>query len=105
MTSSRGPKRSGSNLPFVLQVFTQLRSVLADAAVSLHLVEVSPALSRIQAEKLTRTCSHQTEDGAGPVYLSGETAGGLPVCWYRCLEDVPAGSSGGRLCGRGSVAV
>lgn len=87
------PKRNGSTFLF-LQVFTQLRSVLADTAVSLHLVEVSPALSRIQAETLTRTCSHEMDDGDGPVYLGGETATGLPVSWYRCLEDVPAGTRG-----------
>lgn len=75
------------------QVFTQLRSVLADAAVSVHLVEVSPALSRVQAETLTRSRSRGNH-GDGPVYLSGETAAGLPVSWYRCLEDVPAGTRG-----------
>lgn len=102
LISSRGRRfekpadsdRNGSNIVFLLQVFGQLSSVLADAAVSLHLVEVSPALSRIQAEKLTRTCSHETDDGDSPVYLSGESATGLPVSWYRCLEDVPAGTRG-----------
>lgn len=50
-------------------------------------------LSHIQAQMLTRTCSQQ-HDGDAPVYRSGETATGLPVSWYRRLEDVPAGIRG-----------
>lgn len=98
MVSSRGRPslRSLQSLkelaPFLLQVFSQLRSALVDAEVSLHLVEVSPALSRVQAETLTS--SYEPQAGDGPVYLSGETASGLPVSWYHCLEDVPAGSKG-----------
>lgn len=74
------------------QVFTQLHSVIGDASISLHLVEVSPVLSHIQAQELTRTCSHEVDDGDAPVYRSGETATGLSVSWYRRLEDVPAGT-------------
>lgn len=85
-----GPGR-GSLAADILRVFSQLRSALVDAEVSLHLVEVSPALSRVQAERLTSR--HEPQAGDGPVYLSGETASGLPVSWYHCLEDVPAGFS------------
>lgn len=90
LSETTGPKTNDYNL-FVLQVFTQLHSVIGDASVSLHLVEVSPVLSRIQAKELTRNCSHEVYNADAPVYCSGETATGLPVSWYRRLEDVPAG--------------
>lgn len=88
------PKTNDYNFLFVLQVFTQLQSVISDASVSLHLVEVSPVLSQIQAQELTRTHSHEVDNADAPVYCSGETATGLPVSWYRRLEDVPAGTRG-----------
>ncbi|TDH00776.1 hypothetical protein EPR50_G00191800 [Perca flavescens] len=88
-----GPGK-GSLASDVLRVFSQLRSVLGGASVSLHLVEVSPALSRLQAQSLTGSHSQEAHAGeAEPVYRRGETAGGLPVSWYRRLEDVPAGFS------------
>lgn len=31
-----------------------------------------------------------------PVYRRGETVAGLPVSWYRRLEDVPLGTAGRR---------
>lgn len=74
-----------------LQVLGQLRSVLGEASVSLHLVEVSPALSRLQAEKLTGSGSREADNEDEPVYRRGETKDGLPVSWYRNLDDVPAG--------------
>ncbi|XP_013878100.1 protein arginine methyltransferase NDUFAF7, mitochondrial isoform X1 [Austrofundulus limnaeus] len=87
-----GPGK-GSLAADVLRVFSELRSVLGGASVSLHLVEVSPALSRVQAQNLTGTCSQEADDEDDPVYRRGETAAGLPVFWYRQLEDVPAGFS------------
>lgn len=73
-----------------LQVFGQLRSVLGHASVSVHLVEVSPTLSLIQAQTLTSGHQEAAEDQE--VYRRGETAEGLPVSWYRSLEDVPEGT-------------
>ncbi|XP_047429175.1 protein arginine methyltransferase NDUFAF7, mitochondrial [Mugil cephalus] len=87
-----GPGR-GSLAADVLRVFSQLRSVLGDSSVSLHLVEVSPALGRVQAQTLTSSCSHEAEDEDEAVYRRGETPDGLPVSWYRRLDDVPAGFS------------
>ncbi|XP_078131257.1 protein arginine methyltransferase NDUFAF7, mitochondrial isoform X2 [Sander vitreus] len=75
------------------EVFSQLRSVLDGASVSLHLVEVSPALSRLQAQSLTGSRSQEAHAEDEPAYRRGETAGGLPVSWYRRLEDVPTGFS------------
>uniref|UniRef100_UPI0037E7A787 protein arginine methyltransferase NDUFAF7, mitochondrial n=1 Tax=Semicossyphus pulcher TaxID=241346 RepID=UPI0037E7A787 len=87
-----GPGK-GSLASDVLRVFSQLRSVLGEASVSLHLVEVSPALSRIQAENLTGNQSQEADAEDELVYRRGETAGGLPVSWYRRLDDVPKGFS------------
>lgn len=78
-------------VPPTPQVFGQLRSVLGHASVSIHLVEVSPALSRLQAHSLTGDRSQEATTEDDPVYRRGETAAGLPVCWYRRLEDVPTG--------------
>nr|XP_033504746.1 protein arginine methyltransferase NDUFAF7, mitochondrial isoform X2 [Epinephelus lanceolatus] len=87
-----GPGK-GSLASDVLRVFSQLQSVLGGASVSLHLVEVSPALSRIQAQTLTGNHSQEADAKDEPVYRHGETAAGLPVSWYRRLEDVPSGFS------------
>ncbi|XP_014326552.1 protein arginine methyltransferase NDUFAF7, mitochondrial [Xiphophorus maculatus] len=90
-----GPGK-GSLMADVLRVFGQLRSVVGGASVSVHLVEVSPVLSRVQAETLTGTGGQEASgepDPAGPEYRRGETAAGVPVSWYRRLEDVPAGFS------------
>lgn len=87
-----GPGK-GSLAADVLRVFSQLQSVLSGASMSLHLVEVSPALSRIQAQNLTGTRNQEADREDEPVYRRGETSTGLPVSWYRRLDDVPAGFS------------
>lgn len=74
------------------QVFTQLKSVLGEAEVSLHLVEVSPKLSQVQAEHLTIDQQQDYDAKEELVYRSGTTHTGLPVCWYRRIEDVPKGT-------------
>ncbi|XP_029318457.1 protein arginine methyltransferase NDUFAF7, mitochondrial [Cottoperca gobio] len=87
-----GPGK-GSLASDVLRVFSQLQSVLGEASVSLHLVEVSPALSRLQAQNLTGSRSQEADAEDELVYRRGETAAGMPVSWYRRLEDVPKGFS------------
>ncbi|KAG7220546.1 hypothetical protein INR49_017983 [Caranx melampygus] len=87
-----GPGK-GSLASDILRVFSQLRSVLGQVSVSLHLVEVSPALSRLQAQKLTGTQNQDAVTEDEPVYRRGETAAGLQVSWYRRLEDVPQASA------------
>ncbi|XP_067337542.1 protein arginine methyltransferase NDUFAF7, mitochondrial isoform X2 [Channa argus] len=87
-----GPGK-GSLASDVLRVFSQLQSVFGEASVSLHLVEVSPALSELQAQNLTGTCSQKADAADEPVYRSGKTAAGLPVSWYRRIDDVPSGFS------------
>ncbi|KAI4786522.1 hypothetical protein KUCAC02_037064 [Chaenocephalus aceratus] len=87
-----GPGK-GSLASDILRVFSQLKSVLDGCSVSLHLVEVSPALSGVQAQTLTGGSSVESSSEDDPVFRRGETSDGLPVFWYRCLEDVPAGFS------------
>lgn len=87
-----GPGK-GSLAADVLRVFSQLQSVLSGVSMSLHLVEVSPALSHIQAQNLTGTRNQEADSEDEPVYRRGETSTGLPVSWYRRLDDVPAGFS------------
>ncbi|XP_034384207.1 protein arginine methyltransferase NDUFAF7, mitochondrial-like isoform X2 [Cyclopterus lumpus] len=85
-----GPGK-GSLAGDVLRVFSQLRSVVGGASVSLHLVEVSPVLSRLQAQNLTGSRNREADGEDQLVYRRGETAAGVPVSWYRRLEDVPSG--------------
>uniref|UniRef100_A0A8C2ZG65 Protein arginine methyltransferase NDUFAF7 n=1 Tax=Cyclopterus lumpus TaxID=8103 RepID=A0A8C2ZG65_CYCLU len=87
-----GPGK-GSLAGDVLRVFSQLRSVVGGASVSLHLVEVSPVLSRLQAQNLTGSRNREADGEDQLVYRRGETAAGVPVSWYRRLEDVPSGFS------------
>ncbi|XP_066533442.1 protein arginine methyltransferase NDUFAF7, mitochondrial [Hoplias malabaricus] len=87
-----GPGR-GSLTSDILRAFHQLQSVLNEAEVSVHLVEVSPKLSQVQAECLSgeHTRVSSSEDEA--VYRSGTTNTGLTISWYRTVEDVPRGFS------------
>lgn len=74
-----------------LQVFSQLGALLQSTSLSVHLVEVSPRLSQVQAQNLTGEDSQSASDENEPVYRRGTTATGLPVSWYRRIEDVPVG--------------
>ncbi|KAJ3606578.1 hypothetical protein NHX12_026099 [Muraenolepis orangiensis] len=89
-----GPGR-GSLTNDILRVFGQLRSALGQTEVSVHLVEVSPRLSQVQAQLLLPAeQSQQAASDDQPVYRQGTTAAaGLPVSWYQRLEDVPRGFS------------
>lgn len=77
----------------VVQVFSQLRGALGGAAVSVHLVEVSPKLSQVQAQCLTGDQSQVSASEDEPVYRQGTSTTGLPISWYRNLDDVPRGSN------------
>ncbi|KAI5608062.1 protein arginine methyltransferase NDUFAF7, mitochondrial precursor [Silurus asotus] len=87
-----GPGR-GSLTSDILRVFSQLQSTLCGALVSVHLVEVSPKLSEVQAHCLagenTQVCVSDNEC----VYRTGTTHTGLPVSWYHRIEDIPRGFS------------
>lgn len=87
-----GPGR-GSLTNDILRVFSQLRSTLKGTTVSVHLVEVSPKLSQIQAECLTGDQSQVSASEDETVYRQGTTTSGLPISWYRTVDDVPRGFS------------
>lgn len=88
-----GPGK-GTMIQDILRVFKMLRYL---DKISVHLVEISPALSMIQAQNL---CSHITETNpADPNnvtegnsighYMKGITDDGVEVYWYYSITDVP----------------
>lgn len=87
-----GPGK-GSLTKDILRVVNQLRSVVGGASVSVHLVEVSPVLSALQAQALTGSEGSHVTEGEGPVYRHGNTSEGVPVWWYRRIQEVPTGYS------------
>ncbi|XP_015713101.1 protein arginine methyltransferase NDUFAF7, mitochondrial [Coturnix japonica] len=76
----------------ILRVFNQLASVLSKCDVSIHLVEVSPKLSAIQAEMLTGG-KVQSNPENNSAYMKGISKTGIPIYWYRDIQDVPQGYS------------
>ncbi|XP_066234587.1 protein arginine methyltransferase NDUFAF7, mitochondrial isoform X3 [Saccopteryx leptura] len=87
-----GPGR-GTLAGDILRVFSQLGSVLKNCDISIHLVEVSQKLSEIQALTLTEEKVPLERSAGSPVYMKGVTKSGIPVSWYRDLQDVPKGYS------------
>ncbi|KAG7316424.1 hypothetical protein KOW79_019965 [Hemibagrus wyckioides] len=87
-----GPGR-GSLTSDILRVFSQLQSVLCGASVSVHLVEVSPKLSEVQAHCLVGETAQVCVSDEESVYRTGTTHTGIPVSWYRIIEDIPRGFS------------
>ncbi|XP_072491964.1 protein arginine methyltransferase NDUFAF7, mitochondrial isoform X1 [Notamacropus eugenii] len=87
-----GPGR-GTLTGDILRVFNQLGSVLKNCDISVHLVEVSQKLSEIQALTLTDETVALERDAESPVYMKGITKSGIPISWYRSLQDVPRGYS------------
>ncbi|KAL6486652.1 hypothetical protein MHYP_G00060440 [Metynnis hypsauchen] len=87
-----GPGR-GSLTSDILRVFHQLQSALNGAAVSIHLVEVSPKLSQVQAECLTGERTQVCVSDKEAVYRTGTSHTGLPIAWYHRVEDIPKGFS------------
>ncbi|XP_072368067.1 protein arginine methyltransferase NDUFAF7, mitochondrial isoform X2 [Scyliorhinus torazame] len=86
-----GPGR-GTLVSDALRVFSQLRSVLKGSKISVHLIEVSPKFGDIQAQLLTEG-QHLLHDPRSAIYKTGVTKTGLPISWYRDLQDVPKGFS------------
>lgn len=73
-------------------MFSQLGSVLKNCDISIHLVEVSQKLSEIQALTLTEQKVSLERNAGYPVYMKGVTKSGIPISWYRDLQDVPKGN-------------
>ncbi|CAI9531951.1 unnamed protein product [Staurois parvus] len=85
-----GPGR-GSLMSDILRVFNQFRYLLNTCDISIHLVEVSPKLSEIQALNLTENSTEAKYEDKSPCYKMGITKTGLPINWYYNIQDVPSG--------------
>ena len=81
------------NIILLLQVFSQFPDIKKN--VSLHMVEVSPKLSSMQAEKLSGQPADEATnlDISEACYRRCTSKQGIPVSWYRQLSDVPRGLS------------
>ncbi|XP_076291709.1 protein arginine methyltransferase NDUFAF7, mitochondrial [Lasioglossum baleicum] len=86
-----GPGR-GTLIRDILRVFQQL-NVLSD--VSVHLVEISPALSLIQAKNLCKTTKehnileNEAKHNDVRYYREGVTEDNVNVYWYYSVKDIP----------------
>ncbi|XP_017879219.1 protein arginine methyltransferase NDUFAF7 homolog, mitochondrial isoform X2 [Ceratina calcarata] len=83
-----GPGR-GTLINDILRVFKQLKLL---NNISVHLVEISPALSGIQAKKLCKTIKEHDVtklNGANAYYREGVTEDGVKLYWYYSIKDVP----------------
>ncbi|XP_033734268.1 protein arginine methyltransferase NDUFAF7, mitochondrial-like isoform X2 [Pecten maximus] len=86
-----GPGR-GTLADDMLRTFAQFPSF--GDKVSLHMVEVSPKLSKLQEEKLTGNPGMNVEvDVDSTPYKSVKSKHGPEVSWYKDLRDVPKGFS------------
>ncbi|KAG5681943.1 hypothetical protein PVAND_011344 [Polypedilum vanderplanki] len=82
-----GPGR-GTFIQDILRVCSKLRIVPSDS-LSIHLVELSPYLSKMQAQKLCYSSTEFEKQNDLPFYRIGETVSGSKVYWYNRIEDVP----------------
>lgn len=57
--------------------------------ISIHLVELSPYLSKLQSQKLCYSSGEVDPQHGYPYYRMGETLSGTKVFWYHRIEDVP----------------
>lgn len=80
-----GPGR-GTLIQDVIRSLSQFG--LSDC-ISLHLVEVSPHLSQLQARRLCCQFRNNEPTIDEPHYCRGETLSGIPILWYDKIEDVP----------------
>lgn len=80
-----GPGR-GTLIQDILRVCAQFN--MSDK-MSIHLVELSPYLSKLQSQKLCYTSNEIDPKNDLTYYRIGETLTGVKVFWYNKLEDVP----------------
>ena len=80
-----GPGR-GTLCVDILRTFDQLKHVWDGSELSIHLVEISPALSRIQYQNI---CGKIAADSAQvDSLLEGHSDCGVPIMWYETLDEV-----------------
>lgn len=80
-----GPGR-GTLIQDIMKVFSQFVTNSSD--ISIHLVEVSPFLSKMQAQKMCFK-SLEFDQADLPYYRRGEMVSGVNAYWYKRIEDVP----------------
>ncbi|XP_033342029.2 protein arginine methyltransferase NDUFAF7, mitochondrial isoform X1 [Megalopta genalis] len=86
-----GPGR-GTLIKDILRVFKQLH-ILSD--MSVHLVEISPALSLIQANNLCKTTKEhnikasESKQNIVTYYREGVTEDNVNIYWYYSIKDIP----------------
>ncbi|XP_076475600.1 protein arginine methyltransferase NDUFAF7 homolog, mitochondrial isoform X3 [Bombus vancouverensis nearcticus] len=86
-----GPGR-GTLIKDILRVYKQFKSL---NNISVHLVEVSPTLSLIQAKNLCKTITEYdtkiNESKSNPInyYREGITEDEIKIYWYNSIKDVP----------------
>ncbi|XP_046669468.1 protein arginine methyltransferase NDUFAF7, mitochondrial [Homalodisca vitripennis] len=78
-----GPGR-GTMIADILRVFSKFNLT---KEINCHLIEVSSELSRLQA--MTLCPETKVEDNPSAIYRSGMSKFGIPISWYRSLEDIP----------------
>uniref|UniRef100_W8CB54 Protein arginine methyltransferase NDUFAF7 n=1 Tax=Ceratitis capitata TaxID=7213 RepID=W8CB54_CERCA len=79
-----GPGR-GTLARDVLKVLAQFK---LSKEFSIHMVEISPYLSKVQAQRLCFS-TETINDENSTHYLTGKTASGINIYWHKRLEDVP----------------
>lgn len=84
-----GPGR-GTLIQDFLRVFMKYQQA---EDISIHLVELSPYLSKLQSQKLCYSSTEIDPKSGQPFYRMGETLTGARVYWYQQIEDVPKGFS------------
>lgn len=82
-----GPGR-GTLIQDILRVCGRLK-IISPESISFHLVELSPYLSKMQAQKLCYTSKEFDKPSDMPFYRVGETVSGSKVYWHQRIEDVP----------------
>lgn len=86
-----GPGK-GTLMHDVLRVFE--RFGLSKDRVSVHLVEMSSNLQRLQADKLCNGMAHRTPaDQSEPHVQEGTASSGINIRWYTDVVEVPKGFS------------
>ncbi|XP_046847601.1 protein arginine methyltransferase NDUFAF7, mitochondrial-like isoform X2 [Xenia sp. Carnegie-2017] len=81
-----GPGR-GTLVSDILRVFKKLGNICK--ALSLHLVEISPAMRDMQRSLLCNRVSIEDD----PQSISTRTEQGVPITWHHVVQDIPKGFS------------
>lgn len=82
-----GPGR-GTLIHDILRVCSRLK-IIPNDELSIHFVELSPFLSKMQAQKLCYKTQEFDKQSNLPFYRIGETVTGIKCHWYQRIEDVP----------------